>query len=81
MGCGSGMSCWRRLKEWHEAGVWERLTEFFWTTSERPTRSLGACLTRFGFHPGQKGGAKPERIRNRSCEPPAEVPGGLEHGR
>ena len=33
-------------------------TEFFWTTSERPTRSLGACLTRTGFHPGQKGGAK-----------------------
>ncbi len=26
MGCGSGMtSCWRRLKEWHEAGVWARL--------------------------------------------------------
>src|SRR5215204_1462557 len=22
---GSGMTCWRRLKEWHEAGVWERL--------------------------------------------------------
>jgi transposase len=21
----SGMTCWRRLKEWHEAGVWERL--------------------------------------------------------
>jgi transposase len=25
MGCGSGMTCWRRLKEWHEVGVWERL--------------------------------------------------------
>ncbi len=25
MGCGSGMTCWRRLKEWHEAGVWGRL--------------------------------------------------------
>ena len=25
MGCGSGMTCWRRLKEWEEAGVWERL--------------------------------------------------------
>jgi transposase len=25
MGCGSGMTCWRRLKEWHEAGVWEHL--------------------------------------------------------
>jgi transposase len=27
MGCGSGMTCWRRLKEWNEAGVWERLHE------------------------------------------------------
>jgi len=25
MGCGSGMTCWRRLKEWNEAGVWEDL--------------------------------------------------------
>ncbi len=25
MGCGSGMTCWRRLKEWHEAGVWRQL--------------------------------------------------------
>src|SRR5215210_4172810 len=22
MGCGSGMTCWRRLKECNEAGVW-----------------------------------------------------------
>ncbi len=27
MGCGSGMTCWRRLKEWQEQGVWERLHE------------------------------------------------------
>ena len=25
MGCGSGMSCWRRLRDWQEAGVWERM--------------------------------------------------------
>jgi transposase len=25
MGCGSGMTCWRRLHEWQAAGVWERL--------------------------------------------------------
>ena len=25
MGCGCGMTCWRRLEEWHEAGVWEQL--------------------------------------------------------
>ena len=25
MGCGSGMTCWRRLRDWHQAGVWDRL--------------------------------------------------------
>jgi len=25
MGCGSGMTCWRRLRDWQKAGVWERL--------------------------------------------------------
>ena len=25
MGCGSGSTCWRRLREWQEAGVWEEL--------------------------------------------------------
>jgi transposase len=27
MGCGSGMTCWRRLHAWQEAGVWDRLHE------------------------------------------------------
>jgi transposase len=27
LGFGSGMTCWRRLAEWHEAGVWQRLHE------------------------------------------------------
>ena len=25
MGCGSGMTCWRRLRDWKKMGVWERL--------------------------------------------------------
>jgi len=25
MGCGSGMTCWRRLAEWQAAGVWDQL--------------------------------------------------------
>jgi len=25
MGCGSGMSCWRRLRDWQDAGVWAAL--------------------------------------------------------
>src|SRR5947207_12490240 len=25
MGCGCGMTCWRRLRDWHLAGVWDEL--------------------------------------------------------
>lgn len=25
MGCGSGMTCWRRLRDWQAAGVWQAL--------------------------------------------------------
>ena len=27
LGCGSGMTCWRRLRDWHAAGVWQALHE------------------------------------------------------
>jgi transposase len=25
MGCGSGMTCWRRLRDWQRAGAWTRI--------------------------------------------------------
>ena len=27
IGCGCGMTCWRRLAEWQKAGVWQRVHE------------------------------------------------------
>ena len=27
MGCGCGMTCWRRLHAWHQAGLWQKLWE------------------------------------------------------
>jgi transposase len=27
MNCGSGMTCWRRLRDWQQAGVWNQLVE------------------------------------------------------
>jgi transposase len=27
LGCGSGTTCWRRLRDWQEAGVWQKLHE------------------------------------------------------
>ena len=25
MGCGSGMTCWRRLRDWQQTGVWDKI--------------------------------------------------------
>ena len=25
LGCGSGVTCWRRLRQWQQAGVWREL--------------------------------------------------------
>lgn len=27
MGCGSGMTCWRRMRDWQKAGVWDRVKQ------------------------------------------------------
>jgi transposase len=27
MGCGCGMTCWRRLEEWQKAGVWDKVVQ------------------------------------------------------
>src|SRR6516162_3541737 len=34
MGCGCGMTCWRRLAAWQEAGVWFRLVQVLLTRLE-----------------------------------------------
>jgi transposase len=38
LGFGSGMTCWRRLAEWNEAGVWDRLHQVLLTE----LRTVGA---------------------------------------
>ena len=64
MGCGSGITCWRRLQEWQEAGVWERLHRVLldrlgeaekidWERASLDSASI----------PAKKGATKPERIR------------------
>jgi transposase len=63
MGCGSGMSCWRRLRDWQAAGVWDRLHEVLLAPAGgRPDR-LVACHRRLLFNPcggrGSKTGPSP----------------------
>jgi transposase len=64
MGCGSGMTCWRRLKEWHEAGVWQRLHQVLLDRLGEADRidwsraSLDSSAV-----PAEKGAVKPGRIQ------------------
>ena len=45
MGCGSGSStCWRRLRDWEEAGVWRELHRVFSTGWAKRMRSTGHGL-------------------------------------
>lgn len=64
MGCGCGMTCWRRLRDWQAAGVWDRLhrvllaklqaaDQLDWSRAVVDSSSVRAVL----------GGQKPGRIR------------------
>ncbi len=35
MGCGSGMTCWRRVRDWQRAGVWRNLHRVLLTKLHR----------------------------------------------
>jgi transposase len=64
LGCGSGMNCWRRLRDWQQAGLWD-LSHFAllnWLSRENQidwSRAIvDSCSVRAVF-----GGSKPDRIR------------------
>jgi transposase len=64
MGCGSGMTCWRHLRHWQQAGVWEKIHRVLlaklrqadridWSRAVVDSASVRALF----------GGRKPARIR------------------
>lgn len=60
MGCGSGMTGWRRLREWQEAGVWDELVQVL---LHRLAAADGIDWSRAALDaqsvPAPKGGSKP----------------------
>ena len=64
MGCGSGVTCWRRLREWQEAGVWERLHRVLLDRLGEADQIEWerACLDSASI-PAKRGARKPARIR------------------
>lgn len=64
LGCGSGMTCWRRLRDWQAAGVWDQLHR---TLLDRLGEAgqvdwSRACLDAASI-PAKKGATRPARTR------------------
>jgi transposase len=73
LGFGSGMTCWRRLRDWQQAGVWQRLHELLLAKlrqAERLDFSCAVCdserscgASTRGCLSGDVAGTRGERIR------------------
>ncbi len=64
MGCGSGMTCWRRLEEWTQAGVWEALQqELLIRLREADLIDWSRAAMDAATVPAKKGGPKPAPTR------------------
>src|SRR4051812_31781282 len=65
MGCGSGVTCWRRLHQWHEAGVWERRLHKVLLDSLGGADQIdwGRASLDSASTPAKRGAKKPARIR------------------
>jgi transposase len=64
MGCGSGATCWRRLRQWQQAGVWHKLHQVLLERLADADQLdwRRAAVDSFSV-PAPKGGPLPARIR------------------
>jgi transposase len=69
MGCGSGMTCWRRLRDWQAAGVFERLHRALLDRLGRANAiDFGRCSLDSASFPAKGGRAhRPEPDRPRQA--------------
>ena len=64
MGCGSGVTCWRRLRDWQQAGVWVRLHQVLLDRLGAADKiDWSRASVDSAFAPAKRGARKPGRIR------------------
>ncbi len=64
MGCGCGMTCWRRLTAWQAAGVWDKLHRVLLAKLQRADQiNWSRALVDSAMLKALTGGKKPVRIR------------------
>src|SRR3569833_2287019 len=65
LGFGSGMTCWRRRRDWHEAGVWDRLHELLPAELHAADQlDWSKAVVDSSHVRAMKGGPKPARARS-----------------
>lgn len=65
LGFGSGMTCWRRLRDWHQAGVWDRLHQLLLAELHAADQLDWSKAVIDSSHVrALKGGPKPVRARS-----------------
>ena len=70
LGFGSGMTCWRRLAQWHAAGVWQRLHELLLAELHAAEKLDWSKAVIDSSHVrALKGGPKPVRARSTAPGP------------
>lgn len=74
MGCGSGMSCWRRLRDWQKAGVWAKLHRVLLDRLGRANAiDWGRCALDSAAVPAKGGATLPARTRRTEASRAASV--------
>jgi transposase len=64
MGCGSGSTCWRRLRDWQAAGVWRRLErELLNRLGDADRLDWSRASVDSTSVPAKRGAKRPGRIR------------------
>ena len=64
LGCGSGMTCWRRLRDWQEAGVWDRLhRELLDRLGDADRIDWSRAALDSASMPAKRGASSPARIQ------------------
>ncbi|MDF9801487.1 transposase [Streptomyces sp. HB372] len=70
LGFGSGMTCWRRLRDWNEAGVWQQLYEVLLAELNAAARlDWSRAVVDSSHVRAIKGGAGRDRVRSIVAEP------------
>jgi transposase len=71
MGCGSGVTCWRRLREWQELGVWQKLHEALLAKLNAAGEIDWQRAAVDSSHVRAFGGARPPALPQWTAESPA----------